>query len=57
MEEALVTKKITQFGKGEIKIKGQIWSAISEDNNEIEEGVICSVVRIEGVKAIVRPSC
>jgi membrane protein implicated in regulation of membrane protease activity len=55
-EDALVTKKITQFGKGEVKVKGQVWTAISENNAEIEEGVICSVVRIEGVKVIVRPS-
>jgi membrane protein implicated in regulation of membrane protease activity len=55
-EDALVTKKITQFEKGEVKVKGQIWTAISENNTEIEEGVICSVVRIEGVKVIVRPS-
>jgi membrane protein implicated in regulation of membrane protease activity len=56
MEEALVTKKISKFGKGEVKVKGQIWTAVSEDNNEIEEGTVCSVVRIEGVKAIVKPS-
>jgi membrane protein implicated in regulation of membrane protease activity len=53
-EDALVTKKIPTFGKGEIKVKGQTWTAISEDNTEIKEGVVCAVVRIEGVKAIVR---
>lgn len=52
--EALVTKKIPKFGKGEVKISGQVWTAVSEDNAEIKEGLICSVVRIEGVKAIVR---
>jgi membrane protein implicated in regulation of membrane protease activity len=54
-EAALVTKKIAKFGKGEIKIKGQIWTAISEDNSEIDEGTECVVMRIEGVKAIVKP--
>jgi membrane protein implicated in regulation of membrane protease activity len=55
-EAALVTKKIIKFGKGEVKIKGQIWTAISDDNSEIAEGMECVVVRIEGVKAIVKPS-
>ncbi|MDR1893981.1 MAG: NfeD family protein [Spirochaetales bacterium] len=55
-EQALVTKKIEKFGKGEVKIKGQIWTAVSEDNSEIEEGTECSVLRVEGVKAIVRPA-
>lgn len=53
-EDALVTKKIPKFGKGEVKVKGQIWTAVSENNTEINAGVICSVVRIEGVKVIVR---
>jgi membrane protein implicated in regulation of membrane protease activity len=52
--DGLVTKKITKFGKGEIKIKGQIWTAISENDNDIEEGTECVVIRIEGVKAIVK---
>jgi membrane protein implicated in regulation of membrane protease activity len=55
-ENALVTKKITKFGKGEVKIKGQIWTAIAEDNSEIDEVMECVVIRIEGVKAIVKPS-
>jgi membrane protein implicated in regulation of membrane protease activity len=55
-EKALVTRKIEKFGKGEIKIKGQIWTAVSEDNSEIAEGGECEVLRIEGVKAVVKPS-
>jgi membrane protein implicated in regulation of membrane protease activity len=54
--DALVTKRITKFGKGEVKIKGQVWTAIAEDNSEIEEGAECIVTRIEGVKAVVRRS-
>lgn len=52
---ALVIKKITEFEKGEVKIAGQIWSAHGEDNQEINENSKCTVVRIEGVQAIVRP--
>nr|MDR2964341.1 NfeD family protein [Treponema sp.] len=51
---ALVTKKIGEFDKGEVKLNGQIWSAHSEDGSIIEEGTKCEVVRIEGVHAIVK---
>jgi membrane protein implicated in regulation of membrane protease activity len=52
---ALVTKQIGEFEKGEVKLNGQFWSARSEDDSEIKEGIKCEVVRIEGVRAIVRP--
>ena len=51
---ALVTKQISEFGKGEVKLNGQFWSAHSDDNSTITEGTKCEVVRIEGVQAIVR---
>jgi membrane protein implicated in regulation of membrane protease activity len=52
--DVLVTKKITKFEKGEGKIKGQIWTAVSDDGGEIAENTECAVVRIEGVKLVVR---
>ena len=52
---ALVTKKISEFEKGEVKLNGQIWSAHAEDSSEIPEGTKCEVIRIEGVQAIVKP--
>jgi membrane protein implicated in regulation of membrane protease activity len=51
---ALVTKKISEFERGEVKLNGQFWTARSEDSSEIDEGTKCEVVRIEGVQAIVR---
>ncbi|MDR2476564.1 MAG: NfeD family protein [Treponema sp.] len=54
-KHALVTKRISEFEKGEVKLNGNIWSARSGDNAEIAEGTKCEVVRIEGVQAIVRP--
>ena len=39
---------------GAIKIDGKEWSARSEDGAPIEAGAIVTVVKIEGVKAIVR---
>jgi membrane protein implicated in regulation of membrane protease activity len=54
-QHALVTKKITEFDKGEVKLNGQIWSAKTEGSAEITEGTKCEVVRIEGVHAGVKP--
>ena len=52
--DALVIKEITKFVKGQVKIKGQIWTAISENDEKIEENTECVVVKIEGVKLIVK---
>ena len=53
-QEAIVTRKITKFNSGEIKLKGNYWTAITESNDELIEGEVCIVVKFEGVKAIVR---
>ena len=53
-KNALVTKQIGEFDRGEVKLHGQIWTARSEDGSVINEGTKCEVVRIEGVQAIVR---
>ena len=52
-KHALVTKKITEFDRGEVKLNGQIWSAKTEDGSSLEEGIKCEVIRIEGVQVIV----
>ena len=52
---ALVTRSISEFEKGEVKLNGQFWSAHAEDNSAVPVGTKCEVVRIEGVQAIVRP--
>jgi membrane protein implicated in regulation of membrane protease activity len=51
---ALVTKQISEFERGEVKLNGQIWSARSQDGTVIGEGTKCEVMGIEGVQAIVR---
>jgi len=53
-KSALVTKKITEFDRGEVKINGIIWTAKTEDGSALAEGSKCEVVRIEGVHAIVK---
>jgi len=52
-QSALVTKRITEFDRGEVKLNGQIWTAKTENGSTLEEGSKCEVVRIEGVHAIV----
>ena len=53
-QEGIVTKKITRLNSGEIKLKGNYWTAIAENNEDLNEGENCIVIRFEGVKAIVR---
>ena len=53
-KHALVVKKIGEFEKGEVKVNGQIWSALAEDNSEVPEGAKCEILRVEGVRLIVR---
>jgi membrane protein implicated in regulation of membrane protease activity len=54
-KRALVIKPIGEFETGEVKVSGQIWSARTENNAEIAEGTKCEVLRVEGVRLIVRP--
>ena len=42
-------------GKGQIKIGGDAWSAISENEEPIEKGTEVIITNITGVKAVVRP--
>lgn len=53
-QKAVVKKKILPHETGQVKIKGQIWTAVSEDGTEIEENAEVVVAGVEGVKAIVR---
>lgn len=53
-EVATVTKEILPDDRGEVKIKGQYWLAISFDNKQIEVGKKVSILAIEGAKLIVK---
>lgn len=53
-EVATVTKDILPDDRGEVKIKGQYWLAISSNNEKIEVGNKVSILAIEGVKLIVK---
>ena len=55
-EKGIVIKTITNVtGIGQVKVKGQVWTACSEDDSEILEGTEVEVLRIEGVKVVVKP--
>ena len=53
-ERCVVTERVDNYaGCGQVKIKGQIWSARGVDDDDVfEEGDVLCVVAIEGVKVI-----
>ena len=53
-EKCVVTEKIDNYvGCGQVKIKGQVWSARGvEEDSVFDEGDVLHVVAIEGVKVI-----
>ena len=53
-ERCVVSEKIDTFaGRGQVKVKGQIWSARGlKDDDVFEPGTTLTVVGVEGVKLI-----
>jgi len=51
-----IEKKITKFDIGQVNIEGQIWSAISYSEEEIDLNEEVEVILVEGVKLIVKRS-
>lgn len=51
----IVTQKIEEFNTGQIKVMGQIWTAKSFDGDTIGVGTEVKVLKVEGVKVLVRP--
>lgn len=49
--EGIVTEDITKNEPGEVKVKGQRWTAIA--NSTIKKGSTVKILKIEGVKLIV----
>lgn len=50
-KEGIVTKDISRNSYGEVKVKGNAWTATSK--NEIPKGTQVKVLKIEGVKLLV----
>ena len=40
---------------GQVKVGGQIWSAVSRDGGSVEKGERVEVIEISGVKLVVKP--
>ena len=40
---------------GQVRVGEEVWSAVSEDSNEIKKGTEIEVVKIDGVKLVVKP--
>ena len=54
-QDAVVTEDIDNLAStGQVKVGGQIWTARNEVEEPIPAGTIVQVLRIEGVKIIVR---
>ena len=54
-KSGLVIEEIDPIlGKGKVKIGTEIWSAKSSDDTKIEKGIEITVLKIDGVKAIVK---
>ena len=54
--KAIVTEEIDwASGNGQIKFDGQVWSARTIEQENIKQGTEVEIVKIEGVKAFVKP--
>ena len=54
-QTALVTQDIDPVaGTGQVKVLGQVWSAVSQDASRIQAGTLTVIVQIRGVRAVVR---
>lgn len=54
-QKILVTETIdNKRSTGKVKIKDIDWTARSDDNNIIQEGMLVQIIKIQGVKLIVK---
>ena len=54
-KQAIVIKEIDNLNsKGQVKVNGELWSALSIDNSIIEENSTVEIVSIDGVKLKVK---
>lgn len=55
-ETGLVIMDISEYKAGQVKVRGQIWTAVSESGDSIQTGTEVLIVAIEGVKLVVKAS-
>lgn len=51
----VVKEEIPPYMTGIVRLTGEDWTAISDSNEKIEVGQLVKVIRIEGVKLVVKP--
>lgn len=55
-KKGIVTQDINPtIGIGQIKVSGEVWSAKTEDGSNLEKGSEITIIKIDGVKAVVEP--
>ena len=56
-QSAVVIEDIDDVtGKGQVKVAGSVWSAVSSDGSSIKQGRDVTVLEIKGVKLVVKPT-
>ncbi|MPN31871.1 hypothetical protein SDC9_179346 [bioreactor metagenome] len=55
-KKGVVKVEILPYMTGIVTLTGEDWTAISENNEKIEAGQLVKVIRIEGVKLVVKPT-
>ncbi len=51
----IVTKSISFEEPGQVKVDGEVWTAVSEDSSTIEKDTEVTIHKVDGVKLIVSP--
>ena len=55
-KQGIVTKEINTNGIGQVKVSGDIWSAVTENYDDtIIVGSTVKVLKIDGVKLVIKP--
>ena len=54
-KSALVVQAIPDKGTGQVRVDGEIWTAVSHDGSRVPAGVTVAVVKVDGVHLVVRP--
>ena len=51
----LVVQAIPDRGTGQVRVDGEVWTAVCEDGGRVPAGVTVTVVKVDGVHLVVRP--
>lgn len=54
-KKGVVKEEINPYKTGIVTLTGEDWTAISADNEKIEKDTVVKIIKIEGVKLVVRP--